>query len=97
MRPPTIQSGRYRVRYRQVPYVERFFFVDIKKDSGKWDMEFMKICSIHRKYDLPLQNIFGFFQTVRNANWNIDDELYKRLGVFMDKVAKYDNYLDNKD
>lgn len=97
MKPPTIQSGKYRIRYRQVPYVGRFFFVDIQKDSGQWDMEFMKIHSFHHKYDLPLQEVFGFFQTTFVVNWNIDGELYARLVEFMNKVAQYDNYMDGKE
>ena len=98
MKAPTIQSGKYRIRYRQIPYVERFFFVDIKKDSGEWDKDFMRIKAFHSHgYDLPFQEIFGFFQIAYVVNWNIDSKLYFKIIAFMNKVAQYDKYLDDKE
>lgn len=97
MRPPTAQFGDYRIRYRQVPYVERFFFVDIKrKDNGKWDKEFMKICSFQDKYTIPLWKVFGFLQSEFIVHHNFTSKTYTRLVAFMNKVKRYDSYLDGK-
>lgn len=96
MEPPTIQCGDYRIRYRQIPYVARFFFVDIKKDSGKWDKGFMKMCSFHHLYDIPLWKVFGFLQTEYISGHNFTSKTYTRLVAFMNEVALYDRYLDNK-
>lgn len=97
MKPPTIQSGEYRIRYRQIPYVGRFFFIDIIDRFGKWDKNFMKICSFHDFYDLSLQQVFGVFLKLHLFNWNIESKLYSRLTAFMNKVKDYDYYLDKQE
>ena len=93
MKAPTIQSGKYRIRYRQISFVERFFFIDIKKDSGRWDHEFMKFKAfhLHGYSDIPLQEIFGFLPI------HINGKLYTKLVTFMNEVVKYDRYLDDKE
>lgn len=93
MRPPTIILGnvngyKFRIRYRQVPYVNRFFFVDIYNRYGNWDKEFMKIEGWHSSYELPSHCVFGFL---------ISDVDRKKFARFLEKVRKYDDYLDKKD
>lgn len=96
MRAPTIKIRNFRIRYRQIPYVERFFFVDIRrKDYGcpsklVWDKNFMKIVAFHEKFqthECPLRWVFGFVVLLSEQN---------RLNKFMDKVKEYDNYLDEE-
>lgn len=95
MKPPTIRFGEYRIRYRQVPYVERFFFVDILDRFGKW-VEFSRIISFQGKHDVPLWHPFGFLQSAFMCNNNFTPRTYKRLVAFMNKVKQYDDYLDEQ-
>lgn len=93
MRAPTVVLGninghKFRIRYRQVPYINRFFFVDIYNQFGNWHKEFMKIEGWHDCYKLPSHCVFGFL---------ISDLDKKRFDKFLDRVKKYDDYLDNKD
>jgi len=92
VRPPTIvfssiNGYKFRIRYRQVPYVDRFFFVDIKYPDAShlkgWKKEYMKIHKLPE--DMPIRYYFGFI--------TLSSQVI-RLKSFMDKVAAYDNYLD---
>jgi len=93
MRPPTIKIGKFRIRYRQVPYVNRFFFVDYQRpDYGcpcklVWDKNLMKIQDFRVDKIEPYQ-IFGFVESPQDRN---------RLYNFLDKVKEYDKYLDIMD
>lgn len=99
MRPPTIIFGRYRIRYREIPNMNclhRFFLVDIKRDNGQWDNEFIKIDDFHRTYDMHFRYVFGFLQSEFVIGYNLTGKTYTRLESFMDKVSQYDDYLDDK-
>lgn len=89
MRAPTVQFGKFRIRYRQIPYMERFFFVDVKSTYGsQWNKEIMKIKpSCIGFHCISINSCFSFV-TLAEAD---------RLNKFMDKVDEYDKYLDGKD
>jgi len=90
MRAPTIRFGRYRIRYRQVPYVDRYFFVDIlRSPSGKrWSKDEIRIRGFHRLYDIAVCKLFWFV---------VLETDHKRLDDFMEKVKLYDDYLDKSE
>jgi len=94
VKPPTIQFGKYRIRYRQLPYLSRFFLVDIKNDSGKWNKCFVQIQPFHMISDIPMREAFGFIQHEFIGGYNFTCEVYERLVSFMNKVTQYDKYLD---
>ncbi len=98
MRPPTmivksLDGFKFRIRYRQVPFIDRYFFVDISYPDGhylckhsRWRKEYMKI----RKFpgELPDYYMFGFL-VLTSQRQKLDD--------FMKKVEEYDKYLDLRD
>jgi hypothetical protein len=98
MRPPTIifksmDGYSFRIRYRQVLYVNRFFFVDIaypkghylREHSNKWRKEYMKIKKFPES--IPMYYAFGFLTLISER---------RRLDCFVEKVREYDNYLDER-
>ena len=105
MRAPTAifktQNGyKFRIRYRQITYVERFFFVDIKHPDNSciktWQKEVIKIKAFHLlNYNLLPQQIFGFLLTPMLVNWNMSNKVYRQIDAFLHRVNEYDNYLDN--
>jgi len=83
MRAPTIIFGRYRIRYRQVTHIKRYFFVDFLDEWGGWWKDIVRLSEYIKNEEL-LQ-WFKFLTTEKDL---------KRFDIFMDKVRKYDNYLD---
>ncbi len=98
MKPPTIIFKKYRIRYRQSSWGKRFFLVDIMPNTSCiWDKEFMRIESFHIKRDLPLWEVFGFFQSELMVGHNFAPRTYTRLVAFMNRAKQYDDYLDGKE
>jgi hypothetical protein len=94
MKPPTmilksINGYYFRIRYRQIPYIDRYFFVDIKYPDGYyikgWQNEIMKIKKLPN--DVPHNYMFGFIVLCSQQI---------KLKEFIRKIDRYDDYLDNQ-
>lgn len=80
-KPPTKILGKIRIRYRQIPYVNRYYFVDVKI-YDQWK-ELSKIPSSCWDEQLLPHCLFLYGPSA---------SFFEDLAV---KVQKYDNYLDS--
>ena len=86
-RPPTMALGKIRLRYRQIPYNNRYIFIDWKNTYSVWE-QIGKICYASFNFNLLPYEFFS-----ENYMWQID----KFKVEFKNKIKKYDEYLDAND
>lgn len=79
-RPPTMKIGNYLVKYKQILYEDRYFFIYYDR------REIAKI-----PYHLERHNFaYRLMDLGRDRRWEV---WYK----FLERVEKYNEYLDNAD
>lgn len=80
MRPPTIKFGDWQIKYKQIPYEDRYFFVFYKK------YEVAKISSVVfvdlKWWAFP----FGVHTKLHNQE--------DRIAAFEQRVKEYDDHWD---
>jgi hypothetical protein len=84
MKPPNMVCGKYEVRYRQIPYEDRYFFIYHKGHTRK-------INELARIRRLCVNSDIDVF-------WFLKEPVEHEIGYrFLERVKKYDKYLDSKD
>jgi hypothetical protein len=86
MRHPNFKKGKFEIRYKQVNYDDRYFFVHVNKQPNE-DAKFRKL--LMDRYGFALV-AFMFDSTDSNYGTEID-----RFNSFLDRCNLYDDYLDS--
>jgi len=80
MRPPTMISGNFRVRYRIRNKVDKLIIIDCRR-KNKWINE-ISVIYVNKCGDYLMYKLLSFIYT----------EWYKKMYDFLDKIKKYDNF-----
>lgn len=87
MRAPDFKNGNFLVKYRQVPYDDRYFTVLHK---GREMFSFR-----HSWWERFGSDMLGLM--VKEAQRDHDESFFVRLEKFAGRVHKYNEYLDSFD
>jgi hypothetical protein len=87
MKQPTVTIGEYKIKYKQVPYDNRYFFVNFcdKYDKYGRSITIMQVpFYLYEKYELKM------LPFVQLASWKEQERFHR----FIDRVQKYNNILN---